>query len=285
MGCFSGSESKQTSQSYTKDQEKGLAQMIKAYLPSVGQGENIYEGERLAGLSAEQNNLLSQGSSLGNLFSAETSMPLFNETGQALTGLLNGTTGAQRISDDKANEIFQKSYYNPAVKNYKEVVAPSISESYAGPGYWGGARAGAQVKGSQDLADTLSTARGEFDWNVLQQNQALDEARAARSQTAVGQGMQYGQMPTQEALNKLGGLTNTFSFLDVERQQKQAEIDTAIQKFAEENRITNQEDLNILLALLGMNYSSSSGTQSGAGLGYSMASSFASGLGTAMGTP
>ncbi len=43
-----------------------------------------------------------------------------------------------------------------------------------------------------------------------------------------------------------------FDLASVEQRQQQAEIDAAIQRFAEENRITDPENLSILLSLIGM---------------------------------
>jgi hypothetical protein len=92
------------------------------------------------------------------------------------------------------------------------------------------------MEGAQDLQDWLGTKRGEFDWNIEQQNRAAQEAQANRALGAVGPAMQFGQMPTQEAKARLGGRSDVFAFAGAEQAQQQAQINTAIQKFAEENQ-------------------------------------------------
>ena len=65
--------------------------------------------------------------------------------------------------------------------------------------------------------------------------------------------------------------------------QEQREIQAAVTKFAEENQITDPQDMAILLSLLGMNYGAAENSSSGPGLGFSAVSGFAGGYGQGLG--
>lgn len=249
---LSTSESSGMGTDKTYTQLKWLNDLIKMYGPQAGMGEDVYQGERVAPLSSWQQSLLQTGQGFGDLFKPGGQMPLFGETGAALQGLLSGTTGAEKITPEQTSSLFENVYKAPAIKRWTEETSPAIREAFAGPGYWGSARAKEQAKGAKDLGDWLGTKRGELEWGVSETNRAIDEAKAARAQTAVGQGMQYGQLPTMEARNRMGGMLDVFNFADVGRRQRQAQIMADMQKFAEENRITKTEDLQILMALLGI---------------------------------
>lgn len=116
------------------------------------------------------------------------------------------------------------------------------------------------------------------------------ESRAERSLATLAPAMAYGQMPAQEIQNnlniaaqKIGGLNQIFGFGQAEQTQAQMELQDEIMRFAEENQITDPENLEILLTLLGMNFSRSKTTQAGAGLGYAGVSSFLGGFGGGLG--
>jgi len=81
--------------------------------------------------------------------------------------------------------------------------------------------------------------------------------------------MQFGQVPAQEVQNnlqiaaqQLGGLNEIFGIGSAQQTQQQAELQSEIMKFAEENSITDPENLTILMQLLGLNFSSGSSKSS-----------------------
>ena len=82
---------------------------------------------------------------------------------------------------------------------------------------------------------------------------------------------------------KVSGLSQIFGFGQAEQTQEQMELKDEIMRFAEENQITDPENLEILLTLLGMNFSRSSTTQAGAGLGYAATTSLLGGAGQGIG--
>ncbi|GAG39716.1 unnamed protein product, partial [marine sediment metagenome] len=157
---------------------------------------------------------------------------------------------------------------------------------------FGSARSQELSKAHQDVGEHLSTQRAGLEWDVLGRNQSIEEAKAGRTLGTLPTAMAYGQVPAQEVKNnleiaarKLGGLGTIFGFGQKEQTQAQMELQDEIIRFAQENQITDPENLEILLALLGMNFSSYSRETYGPGLGYVGASSFFSGLGQGMSTP
>lgn len=280
-----GSESKSTSTSYTPEQKKWLGQALALYGPQLGKGEQVYGGERVAPFTGTQQAALSDMGGYLDTFAPGREIPLYGEGGTALSQILSGQMGAKQITPEATQAYYKSVFEQPALKGWGERIKPEIQEAYAGPGYWGGARAGAVVEGRQDVEDWLGEQRGGLEWDVSQANRAIEEAKAGRALSAIGPSMAYGQLPTQEAQARLAGRAGVFEFAGAGQAQKQAEINANIQKFVEENRITSAEDMQILLALLGMSYSTSTSTGEswGPGLGYSVLSGMAGGFGQGVG--
>lgn len=274
-GSKQDSSSQQQSTSYTEEQKQGLTKALNVYTPLIGQNpaSKIYQGQRVAGTNQTQNNVLDQlaGISTQNPYTAAQAIPLYNQTGSTLEGILNGTSGAQPLSIDQANQTFQDTRINPAMKNWNQNVAPSIREEYAGPGYWSSARADAVTKSGQDTADTLAAQRAGFLWDTENTNRTLQNENANRALAAVPQAMAYGQQPINQQAAQVANLNQQYALASTQQQQQQNEIDASMQKFFEENQITNPNDMNILMSLLGLNYSTSSGKSSGSGFGFSLA--------------
>lgn len=292
MGCFSGSSSKQTSDSKTASQRKGIDKALDVYMPELGQGTDIFPGSRVTPFTDLQQKSLTGASNFVDYFSEPESVgtPLFAETGAATKGLLSGETGAKPIGGQDVEDYFGKAIYDPTMKNLRKDVIPGIQEAHAGPGFFGSARSHEISDAYKDTADYLSTSRAGLEWDVLQSNRALAEGKADRSLATLSPAMAYGQIPAEEirnnieiAASKVSGLSQLFGFGQKEQTQAQMELQDEIMRFAEENQLTDPENLEILLALLNMNFSASRSTQSGPGLGYSMASAAAGGAGQGIG--
>ncbi len=257
MGSGGSQSSSSSQQSYTPEQKKWLGKTLGVYGPELGQNNNVWQGDRLAGFGDLQSDALNRSSGLLDVFSSGfQDLPLFNQTGTTLDDLLKGTAGAGKLTQADTDAFFQGSIYDPTMKSLKQDMLPSVDESFAGTNFFGSGRAQTRNKMISDTSDAMAKARADLNWNVLGQNQALDEASANRMLTAVPQAMQYGMMPTQAGLAQLQGLGGLFDMGSAEQTQRQAEINTAIQKFAEENQITDPDNLAILMSLLNMNYSS-----------------------------
>ncbi len=265
----SGSQSQSGSRSYSRIGTKAARNWTNTaikdfYGPTLGKGQISYPGTRVAPFTSTQTQAMDVGGFLDK-FGADQEIPLYGETGTALSGILEGRTGAQPYTPESVAKAFSTMYEAPARKEYAEETLPAIQESYAGPGYWGGARARAVMEGGQDLADWLGTKRGGMEWEAEQANRALLEAKAARTQAAIPQAMEYGQLPTQEAAARLAGRAGVFEFAGKEQAYNQALIQANIEKFMEEKRITDPENMQLLLELLkiGMGGQTSSTIASG----------------------
>lgn len=256
-------------------QSENLNEALDLYGGQLGQNNNVWQGDRVAGFTGTQQGVLGATSNFLPMFSTpqQTGTPLFDETGTALKGLLAGEAGGQRITPEETERYFKTSVYDPAMYTLKNDVLPTVDAGYAGGNFFGSGRANARERVVSDTARDLNTARGDLNWNVVQQNQALDEAKANRAQTAVGQGMQYAQTPMQLAAAQLGGLNDLFGIGQEGQTQEQKELEAQITKYAEENQITDPTNLAILLSLIGSNVQMASETKN-AGLGAGMAGDF-----------
>jgi hypothetical protein len=289
MGCFSGPSQK--SSSFIPVQKTGLTEAINLYLQQLGQNNNVYQGQRVAPLTGLQTGAIDNAGNFLSTFStpATTDTPLRAETGNALADILAGKTGAQKMTPADVEAFFKGTIQDPTMKNLTQTTLPLTDEGYTGGNFWNAARGASRDRAIQDTNDTLATARTGLNFNVLQANQGIDEAKAARTLAAVPQGMAFSQMPAQDTLNnlriaatQLGGLNDLFGIGSAEQTQQQREIEASIVKFAEEHQITDPTNMAILLQLLTSNMSSGSST--GAGLGYTGVSAFMGGIGSGLGS-
>lgn len=295
MGCFSPSESKSqsTSESKTPEQKTGLKQLLDTYLPRAGAGANIFPSDTVSPFSTLQKGAVSGAENFLPTFGAPqtASNPLMAQTQTALQGGLQGTTGAKDLDP---GAFFQRSIEDPAMRRLKRDVLPGVDVDFAGPGFFGAARSQERSDVRRETAESLNQRQAQFDFDIALNNQGLAESRAGRMQAAVGQGMEFSQLPAKQlqdnlqiASQQLGGLGEIFGFGQAEQTQAQTELQAEIMKFAQENQLTDPEDLAIIMGLLGLNFSSSQSTggSSGAGLGYAGVSSFLGGIGRGMATP
>ena len=282
-GCFREAGSTQQQTSYTPEQKEWLTQAMGTYGPELGQGQESYPGARVAEFTPDQKAAMGGLGGFLDTFSAGRDMPMYGQTGQALEGILGGQTGAQKITPQQTQDYFQRSIQEPAQRQFSEYTRPLIREEYAGPGFWGSSRAGAVTKAGQEMGDWLGEQRGQLEWQAGETNRAIDEAKAGRALAGVPLGMQYGQMPTQEAGARLAGRQGVFGFAGAEQQMQQQKINVSMQKFQEGKNLTDEDNLNILMGLLGMSYSQGTGESWGASPGYEMMKSFGQSYGSSMG--
>lgn len=90
---------------------------------------------------------------------------------------------AFNINPATTEQYYQESIKAPMMKEWGEVVEPQIRESFVGPGYWGSARAEAQVKGAENLATTLGSKRAELYYIDELARRSAEEAAAGREAT------------------------------------------------------------------------------------------------------
>lgn len=296
MSCFSSGGGKQESAAKTPEQTEQLKRALALYGEQLGIGPDIFPESRVTPFSTLQQEAITGAGQFADYFAEpqQVGTPLFEETGTAVKGLLAGETGAKPLGPQNVEDYFKGAIHDPTMKTFREDVVPGIAESFAGPGFFGSARSQEQSKAYKDVGERLGAQRTALEWDVLGRNQALEEAKAGRTLATLGPAMAYGQVPAQETRNNLniaaqqiGGLNQIFGFGQAEQTQAQAELQDEIMRFAEENQITDPENLQILLTLLGLNFSTSSGTSWGPGLGYAGTTAaigaFAGAYGTALG--
>jgi len=141
MGCFDvgKGESRQTGK--TGAQTQAIDKAISIYSPRVGQGANVFPGERVAGPTPTQRGVFD-----------------FAEGGGFIT------------SPEATNEFFESTTRAPALKSLRQDTIPAVREAFSGPGFWSSARATAEAKATQDAIDDLNVRRGVLDFETLEAN-------------------------------------------------------------------------------------------------------------------
>ena len=296
IGCFSPEETKSrsTTESKTTEQKTGLKKALDLFLPELDKPAEIFPGGRVAPFSTLQQGAVTGAENFVDFFSTpeQATTPLFTETQSALKGSLAGTTGATPFTTEDTANFFDRAIKDPTLKGFREDVLPGIDESFAGPGFFGAARSQERVRATEDVNQQLGASRAALEFDVLGRNQQLQEAAAGRTLSAIPQAINFSQLPAREIQNnlaiasqKLGGLATVFGIGQAEQTQAQRELQDEIIRFAEENQLVDPQDLDIIMALLGLNFSRSTTKQdrSGAGLGAQFAGSAVSKAGGDLG--
>jgi hypothetical protein len=249
----------------TAAQRAALDKATLLYQAQLGRNDNVFQGDRVAGFSDLQTTGISGGEAIGGsgAFTDPKSTvgfsggPLAGETSSATSDLLTGRAGATPISADQFGQFFEATTANPARKAFSEQTIPGISEAFSGPGFFSTARSKEITKQGTDLQDNLSAQLAAGQFANQSRNQQLEEAKAGRSQQAIGQAIQVGQAEATDIQNNIAiaasqvqGLKELMNIGSTEQTQEQKEIFASMEKFAQENSITDPENLAILMALL-----------------------------------
>jgi len=253
-----GSKSSSKTYTYTPAQKKGGQELLDLYGPELGKGQVSYPGTEVAEFTPTQKAAMSGLDEYLKGFSPDNKTSMFGQTGSALSGILSGQTGAKKITPEETASFFKRGYQEPAMYQFSEYTRPLIREEYAGPGFWGSARAKAVSKAGQELGNWLGQKRGEVEWQAGETNRSIDEAKAGRAAAAVPMGMQYAGQPLRER-------QGVFGFAAVEQQQRQRMIDESIKKFQEGKRLTDPEIMNILMQMITSQMGSGSSSETGMG--------------------
>ena len=273
----SSSESKSPAQKAAIDAGLGAVPGgFEGYASYLGQGQNVYQGNRVAPMTQTGTDVLGQLPDFVQQFGDLSGSPLQKQLESTAGNLLSGQLGAQPITPEQEASYFGRAVRDPRQKEFQQSEAPLIREEFAGPGYYGSARANELSEAQGDVNDWLGQQQAQLGFDVLGRNQQIQESQANRALGAIGPSLAVGQAPTQQALSQLGGLGQTLQLSDTERVQQQAQIEASMQKFFEENQITDPQVMQAFAMLIGtpINSSSSSGSSSGPGLGYAATTSF-----------
>ena len=116
----------------------------------------------------------------------------------AYSGFLAGRPSTQ-ITPETTEQYYQDVIKGPALREWRDVVNPSIREAYGGPGtFWTSARAGAEAGGAERLGEGLRGARGELMYADEMARRQMAEAASQRQFAA----MQMMSPEDQEAIRK-----------------------------------------------------------------------------------
>lgn len=259
------SSSRQQAQAFLPIQETALTQTLQAFIDQgrIATGQPQFTGERIAPLTTGQQAAISGVDPFLDVFAAQREIPFLGETGGALQGILKGELGADIITPERAQEVFQATRVTPRLRQFERFDKPLIEEQFAGPGFQSTARASAVTRGAEELGRDIASEREQFLFGTEQANRALQEARAGRTLSAIPLGAELATLPEQVATARLAGRGGVFDFLTTQQQQQQREIAAEREVFQEAQRFMDPEDFANLVALLGLQFSQSSGVGTG----------------------
>lgn len=277
--------STQSSQRTLPSQNIALADALKAFTEQgrIGAGQTQFQGERVAPLTTGQQTAISGAEPFLDIFSAQREIPFLGETGGALRGILGQEFGGELISPERAEQVFQSTRADPRRRQFERFDKPLIEEQFAGPGFQSTSRAQAVTRGAEELGRDIASEREQFLFGTEQANRALQEARAGRALSAIPLGAELGLQPERVAGARLAGRGGVFDFLSVQQQQQQREIQAEREIFTEAQRFMDPEDFANLVALLGLDFSTSLGQTKDPSPLQSGLTSFFGGAGSAAG--
>lgn len=220
MASGGGSTTTTTQAKLAPEQSQILAALmptLQKYASEAGSGTTpIYQGQTVAPANANQ--IAGQNAVVG-----AAQGPVGASTGSALQGLDFFTSGA--ALDPNRNPGLSgaiQAAIDPITKNYQNVVLPGINQGAVDAGMFGEGRHGV----AQGLAsDAYLRQVGDTAANVVNPAYQAGLDATSRSLAFAPSVLQAGYGPG-EALSAVGGQQQT---------QQQAEINAAIQKFAQEN--------------------------------------------------
>jgi hypothetical protein len=112
----------------------------------------------------------------------------------ALQQVLSGQVPYQ-VGPEWAEQYYEQAIKAPALQEWREIAEPAIREAFAGPGYWGTARATEQARGAETLATQLGAQRASLMYQEELARRQAQEAAAQRQLT----GLQYPVTPALPA--------------------------------------------------------------------------------------
>lgn len=85
------------------------------------------------------------------------------------------------INPEATEALIQRSIADPARQNFAENTLQQIKGSYAGPGYWGSARAKAEMKGAENVENQILSQGAQYRYADEQARRTLAESAANRA--------------------------------------------------------------------------------------------------------
>ena len=198
-------------------------------------------------------------------------IPLFDEATGATSKLLSGDFGAQAITPEQTQDFFNRAIAEPARFAFEDVQRPLIREEFAGPGFSSSARAQEVARQGQDVERELGTARAGLEFEVLKQNQAIEQQKAQNALSALPAAQGLAGLPENIRTQRINDVMNILNTATFEQLQNQAVRDEEIERFALSRDLVDPRDLSILLSLLNLNFGAASSSGSSPGFQVALA--------------
>lgn len=145
------------------------------------------------------------------------------------------------VGPEFAEQFFEESVKPAYMKEFEDVTIPGIRSAYAGPGYYGSARMGAEGKASSDLGMQLASKRAEL---------LYGEEIAKRGAIESAYGRVLGaEEATGEATGRAGELSRTIA---QERVMEQLNRFLMGEEVEGEYQPAYNPNVNLVLSLLGI---------------------------------
>lgn len=274
---FGMSESSGRSQQETRtsEQEDVLSRLLTEFAPEGGFREpQIPPFSGVEPLTQTQQDIFGTVGDFATTLQplrSTTEIPLFGEAQEAARGLLTGETGAQPITPQQTEDFFTRAIAEPSRFAFEDIQRPLIREEFAGPGFSSQARAQEVTRQGQDLERALSEGRAELEFNVLQQNQAIEQQKAQMTLGALPAAQGLALLPENIRTQRLNDAMNILNVATFEQLQNQAVRDEEIERYMTALQRVDPQDLAILLTLLDMNFGAASSRSSASSFGISIA--------------
>ncbi len=291
MSGSKGTESTSVTETKTPEQKALAGKLIKEFEPAVGAGEKLFPGAMVAPFTSAQQAALTAGEQFLPFFQPRGTeeIPLFGETEQALKGVLTGTAGAQPFTQPQTESFISEAIAKPRRFTFENIIRPLTREEFAGPGFSGSARAQEVVRRGAETERGISEQSEQVRFGIEQFNKQLQQEKAQLALAATGQAQQFAQLPIRDALLRLTGTEELLNFASAGQQQQQAMIKESIERYKTGQRLVDTEKLQIMLALLGIDFTTKTeikgGGSSQAGLGSAVGAGIGLLIGSSFGTP
>lgn len=265
MSTKKQTSSKQSYSALTPATQNVMNDIYSAYQPLIGQGMNAYQGLRVAPLTQIQQQIQGGLGSFANLFNAQNEIPMLGDIQKSLTGILQGTSLPQQQNEQQALNLFNQTRAAPQYSDFNEFYLPMLTDQYSGPGLFSSGRPQTASTEATRLQRDIENERAQFLNTIEQRNQDIALQNAAlQAQTAPIAGS-LASLPEQIGAQRLAGQTGMYQLAAQQQAQQQAEINAQMQKFWEENQITDPQVMEVLLNVMGIPQGTSVGWTGGRG--------------------
>lgn len=191
-----------------------------------------------------------------------TEAPTPDELDQQTLGQVKDTLGqllsgqpSTNINPQATQNFFNTNIKQPMQQQFTEEILPQVSEQFEGAGtYWGGARADAESKATQDFSNSLARELANLQYQDEQARRGLAESAADRSLSALNPAMQQAGIGLDYGLQhaQLQGNLNSQQFQDLlaaastQNQQESQQFQDYLNRAQTEGQLNSQQFRDML---------------------------------------